>query len=47
MERDIETRCIHLDEADNRFENYGAISFPIYQTATYAHMGVGNGTGYD
>ena len=47
MERDIETRCIHLDEADNRFENYAAISFPIYQTATYAHMGVGNGTGYD
>lgn len=25
----------------------GAISFPIYQTATFAHKGVGEGTGYD
>ena len=28
-------------------DSYGAISFPIYQTATYAHMGVGKSTGYD
>ena len=27
--------------------DYGAISYPIYQTATYAHPGVGQSTGYD
>ncbi len=28
-------------------DNYGALSYPIYQTATYAHAGVGKSTGYD
>ena len=27
--------------------HYGSISFPIYQTATYAHPGVGKSTGFD
>lgn len=44
-ERGIGTKCLHLEEEG--FENYGAISFPIYQTATYAHPGVGKSTGYD
>ena len=46
MDYEIETRCLHLegDRAENRF---GAISFPIYQTATFAHKGVGESTGYD
>lgn len=44
-ERGISTKCLHLEEEG--FENYGAISFPIYQTATYAHPGVGKSTGYD
>ncbi len=26
---------------------FGAVSFPIYQTATFAHRGVGASTGYD
>lgn len=43
--RGIGTKCLHLEEEG--FENYGAISFPIYQTATYAHPGVGKSTGYD
>ncbi len=47
MERGINTRCLHLEEAEGKTENYGAISFPIYQTATYAHPGVGMSTGYD
>lgn len=47
MERGINTRCIHLEETEGKTENYGAISFPIYQTATYAHPGVGQSTGYD
>ncbi|MCR5614163.1 PLP-dependent aspartate aminotransferase family protein [Treponema sp.] len=28
-------------------KHYGAVSFPIYQTATYAHPGVGMSTGFD
>ena len=47
MGRGINTRCLHLEEAEGKTENYGAISFPIYQTATYAHPGVGMSTGYD
>ncbi len=44
-ERGIGTKCLHLEKEG--FDNYGAISFPIYQTATYAHPGVGKSTGYD
>lgn len=47
MERGINTRCLHLEETEGKTENYGAISYPIYQTATYAHPGVGKSTGYD
>lgn len=34
-------------ETEGYTVNYGAISYPIYQTATYAHEGVGKSTGYD
>lgn len=47
MERKIETRCLHLQEDEGCTYHYGAISYPIYQTATYAHPGVGMSTGYD
>lgn len=47
MDRNIATKCIHLDEEKEKLKHYGAISFPIYQTATYAHQGVGNSTGFD
>lgn len=47
MGRKIATRCLHLEEAEGRTENYGAVSYPIYQTATYAHPAVGESTGYD
>lgn len=47
MERGISTKCLHLEEDEQYTKNYGAISFPIYQTATYAHMGVGKSTGFD
>lgn len=47
MSREIETRCLHLEEDEGKYENYGAVSYPIYQTATYAHPGVGKSTGYD
>lgn len=47
MERGLNTRCLHLEETEGKTENYGALSYPIYQTATYAHPGVGKSTGYD
>ena len=47
MARGIETKCLHLEEDEGCGGNYGAISYPIYQTATYAHPGVGKSTGYD
>lgn len=47
MARGIETKCLHLEEEEGRSSNYGAISYPIYQTVTYAHLGVGKSTGYD
>ena len=47
MARGINTKCTHLEEDEQSVKNYGAISYPIYQTATYAHMGVGRSTGFD
>lgn len=47
MARGIETKCLHLEEEEGCSNNYGAISYPIYQTATYAHLGAGKSTGYD
>ncbi|MFU0827472.1 MAG: Cystathionine gamma-lyase [Lachnoclostridium sp.] len=42
---DISTLCIH--GVKNSTHNTGAVSVPIYQTATFAHIGVGQSTGYD
>ncbi|MBO5153374.1 MAG: PLP-dependent transferase [Eubacterium sp.] len=47
MARGIDTKCLHLEEEEGLNTHYGAISYPIYQTATYAHPGVGQSTGYD
>ena len=47
MARGMNTKCLHLEEEEGYSNNYGAISYPIYQTATYAHLGVGRSTGYD
>lgn len=47
MKRRIETKCLHLEENEGCTNHYGAISYPIYQTATYAHPGVGKSAGYD
>lgn len=46
-EYDIATKCLHLKSNGEREESFGALSFPIYQTATFAHKGVGQSTGYD
>ena len=55
MELSLATKCIHLEKnEDDSFSDdithcshYGAISFPIYQTSTYAHPAVGKSTGFD
>ncbi len=47
MARGIGTKCLHLEEEEGRCNHYGAISYPIFQTATFAHPGVGKSAGYD
>jgi cystathionine beta-lyase/cystathionine gamma-synthase len=42
---DLKTLCIH--GADSAGDTTGAVSVPIYQSATFAHPGVGRSTGYD
>lgn len=41
----VDTKCQQLDRS--LMDQWGAISFPIYQTATFAHIGLGQSTGYD
>ena len=47
MENRFETRCIHGNQAFGFEESTRAVSFPIYQTATFGHIGLGKSTGYD
>ncbi|MBR1537036.1 MAG: PLP-dependent transferase [Treponema sp.] len=55
MSLSIESKCLHIEEnacgggvsAPNRCTHYGSVSFPIYQTATYAHPAVRQSTGFD
>lgn len=47
MSYHTETKCIHLDEDETRCDTTGALSFPIYQTAAFAHKVVGQTNGYD
>ncbi|MCR5742910.1 MAG: PLP-dependent aspartate aminotransferase family protein [Lachnospiraceae bacterium] len=47
MSLKIGTRCLHLENERETANHFGAISFPIYQTATYAHPEVGKSTGFD
>lgn len=47
MDTGIATKCIYGNHKKFEGDRTGAISFPIYQTATYAHPAVGQSTGYD
>lgn len=47
MNYELNTVCIHGSGQRKNVDNTGSISFPIYQTAAYAHPGVGQSTGYD
>lgn len=42
---DISTLCVHGN--DRKYDTTGAISVPIFQSATFAHPGVGISTGFD
>lgn len=44
---ELDTICIHGKGRRRAVDSTGAISFPIYQTATYAHPSVGKSTGFD
>lgn len=47
MGKSIDTVCIHGKNVRRFVDNTGSISFPIYQTAAYAHPAVGESTGFD
>lgn len=47
MDTGIATKCIYGNHEKFEGDRTGAVSFPIYQTATYAHPAVGQSTGYD
>jgi len=44
----FETKCIYgTKTVQQKADKSGALSMPIYQTASFAHPGVGQSTGYD
>ena len=48
MFQGFDTKCIHIEDRDDDcLKHYGAVSYPIYQTATFAHPGPGESTGFD
>lgn len=47
MKYGIETLCVHPRKEDGIKNGYGAIATPIFQTATFAHPGIGQSSGYD
>jgi cystathionine gamma-synthase len=42
---DISTICVH--GCDKRYDSTGAVAVPIFASATFAHPGVGQSTGFD
>jgi cystathionine gamma-synthase len=47
MDYRINTKCLYGNNENRTTDNTGAVSFPIYQTATFAHPDIGTSTGYD
>ncbi len=43
----ISTKCLYGNNEQSSHDNTGAISFPIYQSATFAHPGIDASTGFD
>lgn len=47
MDYRISTKCIYGNGDELPCDHSGAINTPIYQTATFAHKGLGESTGYE
>lgn len=47
MSKQFETRCIHGNMDFSYQDATRAVSFPIFQTATFGHIGLGQSTGFD
>lgn len=47
MSNHKETQCVQHSSIKEKVDNTGSISMPIYQTASYEHVAVGESTGYD
>ena len=47
MEYGTATKCLYGNGDTLNCDQSGSLSVPIYQTATFAHPGVGESTGYD
>ena len=47
MEKQIGTICVHGQKDRRNIDNTGAISCPIYQSATFEHPAFGQSTGFD
>lgn len=45
MGSEIDTRCVHGPR--DEWETTRAVSFPIYQSATFGHVGLGHSSGFD
>lgn len=47
MKNHLDTICVHGKAKPRPVDHTGAVSFPIYQSATFAHPAVGQSTGFD
>ena len=47
MKKNIGTVCVHGKNGRKDTDKTGAVSFPIYQSATFVHPACGESTGYD
>ncbi|MBQ8506221.1 MAG: PLP-dependent transferase [Clostridia bacterium] len=47
MKNQLETRCIHGNSDFSYQDGVRSVSFPIYQTATFGHIGLGHSSGFD
>lgn len=47
MKKSLATICIHGKNERRKVDNTGAVSFPIFQSATFVHPEFGQSTGFD
>jgi len=47
MKKNIGTVCVHGRNERKDIDKTGAVSFPIYQSATFVHLAFGESTGFD